>query len=73
MRTSSKARSFAPPRAHLRIYTGPNSDSPPALWRINGYQAKLHIWTAEEWQKLDAPPADAKYHPSGIWCALRLD
>jgi hypothetical protein len=57
----------------LRLWRGDASDSSPIFWRINGYRAKLLVWTPEEWAKLEVPPADAQYHPSGIWCALRVE
>lgn len=41
-------------------------------WRINGHPARLLIWSAEEWERLDVRPIDAQYHPFGVWCALRL-
>ena len=43
------------------------------FWRINGFRARLMVWTAEEWEKLEPRPADAQYHPSGVWCALRWE
>ena len=43
-----------------------------AGWRINGHPARLLIWSAEEWERLDVRPIDAQYHPFGVWCALRL-
>ena len=52
---------------------GARTGSPVPLWRINGYRARLLIWTPDEWEKMDAPPPDAQYHPSGVWCALRMD
>jgi hypothetical protein len=53
------------------VETGPESQV--AFWRINGYRAKLLIWTAEEWAQLKQRPADAQYHPKGVWCSLQLD
>jgi hypothetical protein len=41
-------------------------------WRINGHPARLLIWSAEEWERLEVRPIDAQYHPFGVWCALRL-
>ncbi len=61
------------PRAFLRLWRGAATDSSPIVWRINGYRATLLVWTPEEWAELDVPPADAQYHPSGIWCALRVE
>lgn len=49
------------------------AESEAVLWRINGFPARLLIWTADEWERLEARPADAQFHPSGVWCALRLD
>lgn len=48
------------------------AESSAIMWRINGYQASLMIWTQDEWSRLDPRPPDAQYHPSGIWCALRI-
>jgi hypothetical protein len=42
-------------------------------WRINGYRAKLLIWTLDEWENLKNVPSDAQFHPSGVWCALRVE
>ena len=60
-------------RGFLRLWRGGATDSSPIMWRINGYRATLLVWTPEEWAELDVPPADAQYHPSGIWCALRVE
>lgn len=56
----------------LRFHLG---DSPrsSAAWRINGYPARLLIWSPEEWEHLETRPIDAQYHPFGVWCALRMD
>ncbi len=61
------------PRGFLRLWRGGATESSPITWRINGYRATLLVWTPEEWAELDVPPADAQYHPSGIWCALRVE
>lgn len=45
---------------------------PMAAWKINGYAARLVIWSEEEWEHLEVRPIDAQYHPHGFWCALRL-
>lgn len=47
-----------------------NTESNP-IWKINGFPAVVYIWTAEEWACLMTRPADARQHPSGVWCALR--
>jgi hypothetical protein len=44
-----------------------------AFWRINGHRARLLIWTPDEWARMETPPADAQFHPTGVWCALRLE
>jgi hypothetical protein len=73
MGTSIKAREYAPLRGDLWIYIDPVLESPAAFWRINGFRARLVVWTADEWEKLERRPPDAQFHPSGVWCALRLD
>jgi hypothetical protein len=60
-------------RGYPRLWQGGATDSSPIMWRINGHRATLQVWTQEEWAKLDVPPADAQFHPSGIWCALRVE
>jgi hypothetical protein len=59
--------------AAVRLYLRGRPDSRAVFWRINGFRAKLLVWTAEEWEKLEARPPDAQFHPSGVWCALRMD
>jgi hypothetical protein len=59
--------------AALRLYLHSRPESGAIFWRINGFRAKLLVWTVEEWENLDARPIDAQFHPSGVWCALRLD
>jgi hypothetical protein len=73
MNTSARARvpKYRPPA--LRIWREPASESPAVVWRINGYRASLLVWTPDEWARMDARPADAQYHPSGVWCALRME
>lgn len=57
----------------LRIWRDQVSENPAVMWRINGYRASLLVWTQDEWASMDARPADAQYHPSGVWCALRME
>ena len=59
--------------ASLRLYLHSSQCTGGVFWRINGFRAKLLVWTPEEWANLDARPIDAQLHPSGVWCALRLD
>jgi hypothetical protein len=73
MHVLSRARSFSAPRANLRLYVETAPESQVAWWRINGYRAKLLVWTADEWEKLKERPSDAQYHPKGVWCSLRVE
>ncbi len=50
-----------------------DAESGAAFWRINGYRARLLVWTSSDWEKLVTHPPDAQFHPCGFWCALRLD
>jgi hypothetical protein len=71
--TSLRARVPVQPRTELRICSESVPEPRAAFWRINGFRASLLIWTLDEWEKMESPPADAQYHPCGVWCALRLD
>ena len=64
-----------PGRTRRRRHVRPGSagESLAVMWRINGYRASLLVWTPDEWAKMDVRPSDAQYHPSGIWCALRME
>jgi hypothetical protein len=64
---------FATQRAPLQIFRPFAPVSHSARWKINGHKASLLIWSAEEWERLDQRPADAQFHPHGVWCALRFD
>jgi hypothetical protein len=74
MRTSLGAsRVFAQPRNECRLRGKPVLQEPAAFWWINGYRVRLLIWTRDEWEKLETRPADAQFHPVGVWCSLRAD
>jgi hypothetical protein len=73
MHIPSRSRALSSPGSSLRLYVETGPDSQVAFWRINGYRAKLLIWTADEWEKLQQRPSDAQYHPKGVWCSLRVD
>ncbi len=73
MGTPLPATTLTTPATDLRLYVDRGPDSRVAFWRINGYRASLLIWTIDEWEKLEVRPTDAQYHPSGVWCALRMD
>ena len=60
-------------RAHLNLFNPSASECHAARWLINGYQARIVIWTAEEYEQLSERPTDARYYPCGVWCALRVD
>jgi hypothetical protein len=73
MNTSFKAWAFAPPRTNLRLSVDERWEDRAAYWLINGYRARLLLWTTDEWELMETPPSDAQLHPTGVWCALRLD
>lgn len=59
--------------AAVRLYLHSHPESEGIFWRINGFRATLFVWTSEEWNRLESRPNDAQLHPSGVWCALRLE
>jgi hypothetical protein len=73
MKATRRARSFATARTDVRLREVPVPEEPAAYWWINGYRAKLLIWTADEWESMTNLPSDAQFHPAGVWCALRID
>ncbi len=73
MSASTMAWLFKEPRADADPNRSWTRDEPAAFWRINGYRTRLLVWTQEEWERLETPPSDAQYHPTGVWCALRLE
>jgi hypothetical protein len=73
MSASIRARLAAQPWTKLRVVGKRDAEEGAVFWRINGYPARLVIWTPDEWDRLDTPPPDAQFHPAGVWCALRLD
>ena len=73
MSASLKAKAYSQARTELRICEDPKSEEQAAFWRINGYRARLVLWTPDQWQRMETPPADAQFHPTGVWCALRVD
>ena len=73
MNAISVARVFAQPRTDRRLCGEPVPDERATFWWINGYRARLLVWTQDEWENLQTPPLDAQFHPAGVWCALRMD
>jgi hypothetical protein len=57
----------------IQLYSGPEQSRNVAYWRVNGYPARVIIWTQAEWERLEKRPPDAQYLPSGLWCVLRID
>ncbi len=66
-------RSGQAERLGPRLYVENEVETRAAFWRINGYRASLYIWTSAEWEAMAERPVDAQFHPSGLWCALRVD
>jgi hypothetical protein len=73
MNSAAHVDACAASGARLGLYAPPASETNTARWRINGYPARIVIWTAEEWEKLGERPSDAQYYACGVWCALRVD
>ncbi len=70
---ASKVSPGATGRPPLALFNPSPQCKNAAHWRINGFPASVLIWTAEEWERLSERPSDAQYHPSGVWCALRVE
>jgi hypothetical protein len=73
MTNAARASDVATLRSNLRLHTPPADPVGSALWLINGFPARILIWTAEEWARLTDRPNDAQPCPNGIWCALRME
>jgi hypothetical protein len=73
MNATRRAQSFAGARTNVRLRELPVHEERAAYWWINGYRAKLLIWTLDEWENMKNLPSDAQFHPSGVWCALRIE
>jgi hypothetical protein len=73
MISSVAKRKASEPSSAVRLFQPPAQEAESAFWRINGFRTRLVIWTTEQWENLDTRPPDAQYHPSGFWCALRID
>ena len=73
MNTSLRARVPMRPGTGLRIW---REQAPRARWLTGGSTViapSLLVWTPEEWAAMEGRPSDAQYHPSGVWCALRME
>src|SRR5277367_118995 len=73
MNATRVARVLTQPRTDLRLCAEPASEESATYWWINGYRARLLVWTQDEWANLETRPTDAQLHPAGVWCALRMD
>lgn len=71
--TSFTMSSSNPPAPRFSLLHYEPASEHTAAWRINGFPARVLIWTAEEWSRLPHPPEDAQYVGEGLWCALRMD
>ena len=73
MNNAMQTRQVAMKRRNLKIHE-PRQEPPVSVyWLINGFPARIIVWTAEEWAMLIDRPQDAQPLPNGIWCALRID
>jgi hypothetical protein len=70
---SPATQKFPTMRTPLGLYNPPAEDLNTARWLINGYPARVVVWTSEEWARLPERPTDAQFYPCGVWCALRVD
>ncbi len=50
MSASLKAKAYSQARTELRICEDPKSEEQAAFWWINGYRARLVLWTPDEWE-----------------------
>jgi hypothetical protein len=73
MSQSQPSRRLARQRTVLRLFEPLSQVVSSDRWRINGHPARLFIWSMEEWERLENHPADAQFHPFGVWCALRIE
>jgi hypothetical protein len=72
---SIKQATTASPRRYRFGLFEPHLPPQPSGLRvlINGFPAIVIIWTPEQWANLKERPADAQLHPTGVWCALRME
>lgn len=57
----------------IRLYDPEGLARNSSHWRINGFPARVIVWTREEWERLEHRPPDAQYLDCGVWCVLRMD
>jgi hypothetical protein len=73
MSSAALSADVATKRTILRLHKPHEDTARSPCWRINGFPARVLIWTAEEWSRLTERPNDAQEYPNGIWCALRIE
>ena len=74
MNPTKHATTTTPLRPRIALFDPHRPPPPPGLrWLINGFPAIVIIWTQEQWADLKDRPSDAQLHPTGVWCALRME
>ena len=73
MNSAAQIDPLATTRSRLGLFNPDPAECNTARWRINGYPARIVVWTREEWENLPERPTDAQYFTCGVWCALRVD
>ena len=56
MNATRIARMLVPQRTDVRLAESRYRKKCALFWRINGYRAKLLIWTRDEWENMESPP-----------------
>lgn len=64
-------------RTRLGLYR-PGSGHPAVVgqshgWKVDGYPARILVWTDEEYRSLSEGAPDAQRYDCGVWVALRID
>ncbi len=67
-----RPRSGSQSTSELSAFDPSGPERNVAYWKINGFPARIVVWTIAEWERLEERPTDAQYFPCGIWCALRV-
>ncbi len=66
----SKIRENAP---QVQLFLPQGDERNTSFWKINGYPARVIVWSVEEWERLPERPPDAQFIPCGVWCVLKID
>ena len=71
--SAATASADRPPALRLYHPGRPAGPSPSVAWfTINGFPARLELWTAEEWADLADRPGDAVALANGCRVAFRI-